>query len=324
MAPSLVRRLVLAAALTLAATSVFAAGGALSLVPADAVSVGVVRVADLRSSPLSSTLFQHADRFGTNGEAAQFLTDAGLDLAKDIDVLVVATSPLTRLGSEGEVLVLADGRFSVDRLSAALVSRGAVRKANYFTLPDSDRESNKTGAVAFPSATLAIAGSESAVIEALQAFKDGGTGFAQSILGHEVGRVEAGASAWALVDVTRASRLTGGTDGLQHHGNKQHGQALSAAVRNISTVGMWATDTGDSLKLGAFGLTSDAETLQLVEDTLRGALSALRLSVKDRNPELVPVLRRFEVQRSDNAVEVTGSIPGDTLRDLMSHKRAKK
>ena len=53
MAPSLVRRLVLATALTLAATSVFAAGGALSLVPADAVSVGVVRVADLRSSPLS-------------------------------------------------------------------------------------------------------------------------------------------------------------------------------------------------------------------------------------------------------------------------------
>ena len=134
MAPSLVRRLVLASALTLAATSVFAAGGALSLVPADAVSVGVVRVADRRSSPLSSTLFQHADRFGTNGEAAQLLTDAGLDLAKDIDVLVVATSPVTRLGSEGEVLVLADGRFSVDRLSAALVSRGAVRKANYFTL----------------------------------------------------------------------------------------------------------------------------------------------------------------------------------------------
>lgn len=324
MARSLVRSLVLASALTLAATSVFASGGALSLVPADAVSVGVVRVADLRSSPLSSTLFQHADRFGTNGEAAKFLADAGLDLAKDIDVLVVATSPVTRLGSEGEVLVLADGRFSVDRLSAALVSRGAARKANYFTLPESGRESNKTGAVAFPSATLAIAGSESAVIEALQAFKSGGAGFAQSILGHELGRVEAGASAWALVDVTRASRLTGGTDGLQHHGRKQHGQALSAAVRNISTVGLWATDTGESLELGAFGLTSDAETLQLVEDTLRGALSALRLSVKDRNPELVPILRRFEVQRSDNAVKVTGSIPGETLRDLMAQKRAKK
>ncbi|MGZ8711547.1 MAG: hypothetical protein ACXW28_15100, partial [Thermoanaerobaculia bacterium] len=154
MAPTLVRRLVLASVLTLAATSLFAAGGAMSLVPADAVSVGVVRVADLRSSPLSSTLFQHADRFGTNGEAERFLTDAGLDLAKDIDVLVVATSPTSRLGSEGEVIVLADGRFSVDRLSKALVARGAVRKDNYFTLPDED---DKKGAVAFPSSTLAIA-----------------------------------------------------------------------------------------------------------------------------------------------------------------------
>jgi hypothetical protein len=319
MAPTLLRRLVLASVFTLAATSLFAAGGAMSLVPADAVSVGVVRVADLRSSPLSSTLFQHADRFGTNGEAERFLADAGLDLAKDIDVLVVATSPTSRLGSEGEVIVLADGRFSVDRLSKALIARGAVRKDNYFTLPDAD---HKKGAVAFPSSTLAVAGSEAAVIEALQAFEQGGAGFAQSILGHEAGRIEAGASAWAVVDVIRASRLTGGTSRLD--GKGQHGQALSAAVRNISTVGMWATDTGDSLKLGAFGLTNDAETLQLVEDTLRGALSALRLSVKDRNPELVPVLRRFDVERSDDAVRISGSIPAETLREFMSHKRAEK
>jgi len=322
MVPTVFRRLVLASALTLAASSALASGGAMSLIPADAVSVGVVRVADLRSSPLSSTLFQHADRFGSNGEAEQFLTDAGLDLAKDIDVLVVATSPTSRLGSEGEVVVLADGRFSVDRLSAALAARGAVRKDNYFTLPESGRQ-NKTGAVAFPSATLAIAGSESAVIEALQAFKDGGAGFAQSVLGHEVGRIQSGASAWAVVDVIRASRLTGGTARLQQ-GRNQQGQALSAAVRNISTVGLWATDTGDSLKLGAFGLTSDTETLQLVEDTLRGALSALRLSVKDRNPDLVPVLRRFEVERSNDAVQITGTIPGETLRELMAHKRARK
>lgn len=320
MTPTLARRFALASVLTLTASSLFAAGGAMSLVPADAVSVGVVRVADLRSSPLSSTLFQHADRFGTNGEAERFLTDAGLDLAKDIDVLVVATSPTSRLGSEGEVIVLADGRFSVDRLSKALIARGAVRKDSYFTLPDAD---HKRGAVAFPSSTLAVAGSEAAVIEALQAFEQGGAGFAQSILGHEVGRIEAGASAWAVVDVIRASRLTGGASRLEH-GKGQHGQALSAAVRNISTVGMWATDTGDSLKLGAFGLTNDEETLQLVEDTLRGALSALRLSVKDRNPELVPVLRRFDVQRSNDAVRISGSIPAETLRQFMSHKRAEK
>ncbi|HEU4520951.1 MAG TPA: hypothetical protein VFT12_03045 [Thermoanaerobaculia bacterium] len=321
---SVSRRLAVVLVLTLAATSVFAAGDAMSLIPADAVSVGVVRVADLRSSPLSSTLFRHADRFGSNGEAEQFLTDAGLDLAKDIDVLVIATAPTTRLGSEAEVVVLADGRFDVSRLEAALAGRGAVSKTsrygNYFALPE--HHEGKSGAVAFAGSSLAIAGSEAAVLKALEARRNGGAGFAQSLLGHDLGRLDTSASAWALVDVTRASRLTGGTARLQSRG--QHGQAMSAAIRNISTVGLWATDTGDALKLGAFGLTSDSETLQLVEDTLRGALSALRLSVKDKSPEMVSVLRRFDVQRSNDAVRISGTIPGDSIRKLIAEKRAQK
>lgn len=322
----MLRRLFSVLALTLLATAAFASGGAMSLIPTDAVSVGVVRVADLRSSPLSSTLFEHADRFGSNGEAQQFLTDAGLDLAKDIDVLVIATSPKTRLGNEAEVVVLADGRFAVQRLAAALVERGAVKKSStfgtYYGLPDNHEHGEKKGAVAFPSASLAIAGSESAVLKALQARSTGGAGFAQSLLGHDVGRLDSSASAWALVDVIRASRLVGGTDRLDS--DSQHGQALRAAIKSISTVGLWATDTGDALKLGAFGLTSDAETLQLVEDTLRGALSALRLTVRDKSPEMVSVLRRFDIQRSNDAVRITGTIPGDSLRKLMAEKRARK
>jgi hypothetical protein len=322
MVASRLRLLLAVTLISLFATAGFAAGGAMSLIPTDAVSVGVVRVADLRSSPLSSTLFQHADRFGSNGEAEKFLTDAGLDLAKDVDVLVVATAPKTRLGSEAEVVVLADGRFSVARLTKALADRGAVRKGNYYTLPEGQGDDEKRGAVAFPSATLAIAGSENAVVKALAAHANGGNGFAQSLLGHDAGRIDANASAWAIVDVIRASRLVGGTNRLE--GRNPQGQALAAAVRNISTVGLWATDTGDALKLGAFGLTNDAETLQLVEDTLRGALSALRLSVKDKSPELVTVLRRFEVDRGTDAVRISGSIPADSIRQLMTHKRARK
>lgn len=313
-------------AVALFATSAFASGGAIALIPDDAVSVGVVRVADLRSSPLSATLFQHADRFGSDGEAQKFLTDAGLDLAKDIDVLVVATAPKTRLGSEAEVVVLADGRFNVTRLTEALVARGAIRKSSphgeYFGLPQ-PAEHEKKGAVAFPSSRLAIAGTEDAVMKALQTRASGGGSFSQSMLGYGMGRIDTSASAWAVVDVIRAARLTGGTARLQH-GKSHSSQALSAAVRNISTVGLWATDTGDTLKLGAFGLASDEETLELVEDTVRGALSALRLSVKDKSPEMVSVLRRFNVQRTNDSVSVTGTIPGSSLRKLMAQHRAEK
>ena len=55
------------------------------------------------------------------------------------------------------------------------------------------------------------------------------------------------------------------------------GAAVSTALHNVSTVALWATDTGDAIKLGAFGLAHDSETLQLLEDTLRGALSAMNV-----------------------------------------------
>src|SRR5207237_1379324 len=96
--------------------------------------------------------------------------------------------------------------------------------------------------------------------------------------------------AWALIDVARAQRLVGAphmkTDSVP-------GAAISSALRSVSTVALWATDSGDAIKLGAFGLARDAETLQLLEDTLRGALSAMRLAVQDKSPELVSTLRRL-------------------------------
>ena len=316
-----IRIAVVLAAVVISATAAFAKSDALSLVPADAVSVGVVKLAELRTSPLASTLFQQADKFGGNGEANQFLTDAGLDPAHDIDLLVVATSPKTRLGSEAEVVVLANGRFNVERLTNALVSRGAVKKDGYFTLPEAKQDGHH-GAVAFPDATLAIIGTEAAVIEALESRSTGGTAFPMSLLGRDAARIDTHASAWAVVDVTRAARLTG-TPRL-HTRKDQSGQALAAAIKSVSTVALWAIDSGDAVKIGAFGLANDAETLELLEDTIRGALSAMRLAVKDKSPDLVSVLRRFDVDRTSDSVRITGTIPGDAIRKLMAEKRAAK
>lgn len=303
----------------------FAEIGALSLVPSDAVSVGVVHLKELRTSPLSSTLFEHADKVGCNGEADRFLTDAGLDPGKDIDLLVVAASPRTRLGSEGEVLVAAEGRFNADRLTKALLARGATRKTTehgvYYILPDSEEPK---GAAAFPTSSLALVGSESAVIEALATRAAGGGTFtAASLLGRDAAaRIDRDASAWAIVDITRASRL--GVGPRLPRGRDQSGDALTAAIRSVSTVAVWATDTGDALKLGAFGLANDEETLALLEDTIRGAFAAMRLAVKDKSPDMVSVLRRFDVDRTSDSVRVSGTIPAESLRKLMAHKRAQK
>src|SRR5438552_1768292 len=186
------KKLFLAAALlALAVPAAMAKNDALSLVPNDAVTVGVVHLTDLRTSPLGATLFRETDKISTDGDAEKFLRDAGMKPSTDIDTIVVATTPRTALGSDVAVLVALDGRF---------------------------------------------------------------------------------------------------------------------------TVALWATDNGDSLKLGAFGLSSDTETLGLLEDTLRGALSAMRLAVQDKQPDMVPVLRRFNVARTNDSVTITGSVPAETFR----------
>jgi hypothetical protein len=312
------KKLLLVCAVAALALPAFAKSGALSLIPNDAVTVGVVRIADMRSSPLSSTLFEQTDKVSTNGDAEKFLREAGLQPSRDIDLVMVATTPRTALGHDADVLVAAEGRFNVERLTDALLTRGAEKRSNanggYFLLPKGmhGEDSEERGAVAFADSHLALVGTEAAVLDALANRSSGGTSFTTtSGLGRELTRIDSHATAWAIVDVARASRLAGGPHLSNHNVSAQ---ALNSALKSVSTVALWATDSGDSLKLGAFGLSNDPETLQLVEDTVRGALAALRLAAQDKSPDLVSTLRRFTVSRTENSVTISGTVPAETFR----------
>src|SRR5216684_4547852 len=306
------------------APAAFAKNDAMSLIPNDSVSVGVVRLNDMRSSSLSAALFAQTAHISNDDDAVVFLRDAGLQPTKDVDVVVFATSPRTNLGSEADFLIAADGRFNVDRLTSALVARGAVKKSSahgaYFVMPEKSTEHGHPGVVAFPDSHLALIGSEAAVVEALANRAAGGTTFATtSGLGRDMVRVDPHATAFVLVDVPRAQRITGAP---KMGGNSAQSQALGTALKNVSTVAIWATDTGDSLKLSALGLSTDAETLGLVEDTLRGALSAMRLAVQDKSPELVSLLRKFTVTRTDNSVSISGSVPAETFKTWVAKSQS--
>jgi hypothetical protein len=314
-----------ALALALAPAALAKSGDAMSLVPKDAVTVGVVKLADIRTSTLAASLFQQTNHVSTDADADQFLREAGLQPTKDIDVVVISTSPKTTLGSDADLLIAADGRFNPERLGSALVARGAVKKSTpngaYYLLPEKTTENGThQGVVSFPDAHLALIGTESAVVGALAARAGGGTNFATvSGLGRDMARIDAHASAWALVDVVRAQRLAGSP---KINASSAPGAALSGALRGMSTIAFWATDAGDSLKLSAVGLAHDTETLQLVEDTLRGALSAMRLAVQDKQPDLVSVLRRFSVTRTDDSVTISGSVPAETFKTFAAqHKQ---
>lgn len=330
----------LALALPVAARG--ASDDALSLVPADAASVGVIHVADLRSSPLAARVFSDTDKLTVDGDAAHFLSEARLNPKEDVDTVVAAGSPKGAGGSEGWGLVLFEGRFDPAALSAAIATRGAVRKStpagDYFLLPDKGANASRheQGAIAFVSTHLVVAGNESSVVAALARRSAGGTAFRSGAgLGRHLSRIDSGASAWALVDVSRlpvGSRSKGlhasgtvdgkGFDVKARSGHDDAAMTLVASMKSVSLLALQATAKGDALKLNATGLVSDDETAGLMEDALRGVLAAWRLAAQEKSPETVSMLRKFTVSRDKTSVSVSGTLSGAAVRALAEKKHA--
>jgi len=311
----------------LALTFVFpvAAAGddALSLVPPDAAAVGMMRVADLRTSPLFDKVFAETDRISGDADAARFLEEVRLNPRQDVDVVVFAGSPKAAGPGGGNGFAAFEGRFDAAKLAAATEARGGVKKGvpegSYYLLPRHNHggTSRDGGAVAFLSDRLIVAGNETAVIAALGRRASRGSSFASGAgLGASLSRIETRASAWALVDMARmptkawAAARTGG-DGPE---------AILGAMASVSLVALSATADGDALKLSATGVTTDSEMRQNLEDAVRGLLAMWRMAVQEKQPDLVPVLRAFKVSQSADGVTVSGTLPGPVIRDLQARK----
>ena len=317
----------LAATLAACALAVPVAAGddAFSLVPPDAAAVGMIRVADLRSSPLFDRVFADTDRISGDAEAARFLEEVRLSPKQDVDLVVVAGSP--NGAAPGRGLAAFEGRFDAAKLSAATASRGGVVKSvpggDYYLLPGHRHEgtSRETGAVAFLSNRLIVAGSETSVIEALARRAAGGRGFGSGAgLGASMSRVDPMASAWALVDVARMPAKVRRERPAAHGGDASH--AVVSAMSSVSLLVLSAATDGDALKLSATGVSDDAETRQNLEDAVRGVLAMWRMSVQEKQPDLVPVLRRFKVTQGKDSVTLSGTLPGPVIRDLTAKKES--
>lgn len=329
--------LVLLTASALTALSLSAArlsDDALALVPTDSASVGMVRLADLRSSPLSAELFRECDHLTVDGDAQRFMEDARLNAKEDVDVVVVAGS---RKGPHsGSGLVIFEGRFDPTRLGSALASRNAVKKSSahgdYFLLPDHKSDGSvdaghSDGAIALVSKALIVAGTEDAVVRALSDRASGGSGFASGTgLGRHLSRIDSGATAWALVDTTRFPEMKEKASRIHMDGdiNGHPIAGIFGAMQSVSLISIQATVKGDGVKLEAAGVTQDAETRELLEDTLKGALAAMRLAMQEKSPDTVSVIRRFKVTSDRDSVSISGTLPGPAVRAMMEKKAAEK
>ena len=327
---ALPRIAILAAALAGSAAAAGAASrsgdDALSLVPADAASVAVIRLSDLRSSPLASKLFADADHMTVDGDAARFLEETHLKPSTDVDTVVVAGLAPSASGDAGGIAFFT-GRFDPERLAGAALSRGAFRKQSaggeYYLLPEkSASHAGKPNAVAFVSPSLIVAGSETSVVSALATRQSGGTGFAAGTgLGRYLSRIDRGSAVWGLVDVARYPSARRSIEKGEKSSGSEPSQALLGAMKSVTLLAFQATPQADALALSATGLCADEDTRSLLEDSLRGVLAMWRLATQEKAPELVTALRQFKVHRDNEGVTVSGVLPGSVVRSLSEKKK---
>lgn len=292
----------------------------LSIVPVDAVSVGVVRIDELKTGQFGGLLLEHNSAITTNGEAMEFLQEAGLDPMSDVSAVLFAVLPRAGDPAEGELLLLVEGNFDPARLAAAITRRGAVPESSaggvaYYRL-DTDHEGDepeKTPVVGFVSRTLTIAGTEEAVVKALEQRAAGGSNFlAASNIGRDLGRIDRKASSWAMMDVQRSARM--GRSMMDELGD-EHSQSFGKALRYVSTMGVWATERKGNIEFGGVVLTADGETRVLLEDVVRGITAGWRMAAREDDPEWLPVIRSFQIGRDDAGVSIKGAIPIALLKD---------
>ncbi len=314
--------LALATALAFPSAAARPTDDALALVPPDSVTAGMLRVADLRTSPLAARFFAEFDRATVEGDAARFLAEARLHPIDDVDLVVFAAED----GAKGKALVAFEGRFEPQRLAAAVASRGAEARTapggTYFLLKEKGQTGHKgNGAVAFVSSRLLVAGSEDAVVKALAARAAGGTGFLGGAgLGAQLDRVNANASGWLLVDRTKLPQAKGSLTITSGEGDAARN--VLGAMNLVSTFSFEMTVKGDAIRLSGAGYSGDAETRELLEDALRGILAAMRIASQER-PEVVSAIRKFKVESDRDAVTISGTLDGATIR-MLAEAKAKR
>jgi hypothetical protein len=93
-------------------------------------------------------------------------------------------------------------------------------------------------------------------------------------------------------------------------------------MKSVSFVALEAKVQSDGVEFAATGLSSDAESRDLLEDALRGVLAMWRLGVQEKSPELVSVIRRFRIDNDADGVSIRGVIPSGFLESLAAKRQA--
>lgn len=258
-----------------------------ALAPSDATMLAGVRMDGVRATPLYQRIV--ASRFLP--QLDDFARQAGFDPRRDVRELLIA--------SDGkDTLVAARGTFN-DHGFAGL----AKQSYKGYTLYTRGRSG-----VSLINASTAIAGTLSAVEAALDRYKSGNRSGPADLL----------ARARQIPGQNQIWSVSNGFDNLLINGIPESGNAANAGriLRSLEN-----TTIAADLRAGVNGyLTGTCRTdedAKNLGDTARGLIGLGRLSVPEKQPELLRLWDGIKVDQQQRTVNITVDVPEDLAEKML-------
>lgn len=290
----------------------------LALIPENAAFVLAVDFESLRRSDLY-------DKYGKEKEDAleadhapfrELIEETGLDPRKDVDTLILGTSPSvgkTPLAAAGVVT----GRFDTERIGAALKKEGAkIVKASGHAiyLPIKPGESDVAGKDTCPGFAITILGphavafgTQASVTQLLDVNDHGGKGFLDGAGNRElISGLDTQAQIVGIVrshDFSDKVQSALGQDGLP--------PALRT-LKSVETV-TFSLNLSDAVDVAARATCGKPEDAMLVHDAIKGMLAMAKLASQEDNRDLAGAIDLAQIQNDGNAVTFSIKVPADVI-----------
>lgn len=293
---------------------------AVQWMPADSEFVAHVNVGALLKSPLRDQWEAHQTEKSFE-ELEEFRRATGIDPLTDIDSFAVSTSFAN--GKPGAWSMAAKGNFNPDALISSIEQQLSKEKAHaklekltyhnarlyLFTPTPSDRKDPGPQALAFPDARTALFGSPDRVKRML----DSGARSAlltAGTLGRWVEEMSDQDTLWLAGNGESAlQRML-----LSPRDGRREGASAAPQIPPLKLFAFSAR-LGQTIEATARGEAADPEAARKLGDVVRGFVALGSLQAQ-QTPEVGALLDSIQIQTVENRVEVSMSLPYETLEKL--------
>ena len=278
----------------------------LQKLPQESSIIGYVNLTKLKSSSVYD-LFKGdvEDEIMEHDEYQEFLEITGFDLEKDLHEIYFAALSLDKKSDQNGIF-MASGSFSPDKIIAYIREQDRDEELfsesfNQFTLYYFDKNNLY---FCFKDENTIIGGSRDLVIKILSDDKPG-------VKPNLMPQIESlKYKNWAWMTMSTESFLSR----MQDHGISER----LPVVKSIKNASM-AFKLTDNLYFNGECVCADNEKAELLKDTVKGAISAAKLSVSD-DRDTIDILNRIDVRAKNNLLIADGEMTETDIKKLIAQK----